>query len=201
MLYIFDVGGVVTTTSHAEEKICDILNMSCDKFMSLCRGDMSYSEETGNLLRLYSDGAIDTKVFWHRFNERSGLCVKTDWWHWCFHPVRDEGTYDIIRLLKKNGNRVVCGTNTVDSHYRNHIERGDYEVFDQTYASCLMGVSKPDADFWNIILSAEQTQPGNAVFIDDRKDNCDAAASLGIHVFQFSDAQTLKADLTVSGLL
>ncbi|MBR1910980.1 MAG: HAD family phosphatase [Treponema sp.] len=184
-LYIFDMGGVVTTSAFIEKQMSETLHVSVNDFHA-------FSDE---LLAQLSDGAISTKEFWNSFSQRSGIAVKTDWWHWLFHPVRNEQTCDIVRRLKASGKRVVCGTNTIDSHYRNHCERGDYELFDQTYASFLMGVSKPDVAFWNIILAAEKVKPEDAVFVDDKKENCEAAASLGIHAIQFTTAEALATAL------
>ena len=154
-----------------------------------------YNPDSYDLLTMCSDGIITSKEFWRIFSERSGVAVKTDWWHWLFHPVRNEETVRLIQELKDGGNRVVCGTNTMDSHYMNHIERGDYAFFDQTYASCLMGVSKPNAEFWRLILTAENVPPEQAVFIDDKQSNCDAASALGITSFRFESAQKLRKQL------
>ncbi len=192
MLYIFDMGGVVTSTANDLPRACELIGISEDEFRACCKRPSGE-----DLFSLCSDGVISTKEFWKEFSERSGKKVLTNWWHWLFHPVLNEKTVAIIRELKKKGNRVVCGTNTIDCHYANHIERGDYQYFDQTYASFLMGVSKPDTLFWKIILASEQVEPKDAVFIDDRKDNCDAAASLGIRAIQFTNADDLASLLEV----
>ena len=148
-----------------------------------------------DLFSMLSNGEITVKEFWSIFSARSGIAVTTDWWHWLFHPVLNQKTVKIIKTLKSNKNRVVCGTNTIDSHYQNHLERGDYSFFDQTYASNFMGVSKPDPRFWKIILTAENAGPHETVFIDDRKENVDAAKSLGIKSILFESAEKLASDL------
>lgn len=61
-----------------------------------------------------------------------------------------------------------------------------------------MGVSKPDPQFWKLILSAEETEPEASVFIDDRKENCEAASSLGIKAIQFTTAEDLAEKLNIS---
>ncbi len=190
MLYIFDMGGVVTSNASIEDQVC--------KQLGITRQDM---EDSGwnELMSLCSDGHISVADFWKSFSLRSGVLVKTDWLHWLFHPVLNEGTVKIIKALKEKGHRLVCGTNTIESHYRNHTERGDYTFFDQTYASFFMGTSKPNPDFWRIILQAENTDAGDAVFIDDKAENCMAASSLGIKAFHFTDATGLAKDLGLEG--
>ena len=202
MLYIFDMGGVVTTTAAIEERIAGLMGITERDFMRFCGcpdGNASYgkpdtsgrltgkADDSGefDLLTLYSNGFISPQQFLNPFSARSGIAVKPDWWHLLFHPERNNAVIDIILELKKRGDRVVCGTNTIESHYLNHLERGDYAFFDQTYASCFMGVSKPAPAFWNLILAAEETAAQNAFFIDDRAENCAAASALGLHTFLF----------------
>ena len=58
-----------------------------------------------------------------------------------------------------------------------------------------MGVSKPDPDFWRIILTAEGVDAKDAVFTDDRQENVDAAAALGIRSILFRSAAGLRKEL------
>ena len=201
MLYIFDMGGVVTSTAVVIPKICELLGLSKEKFFEYC----GCSDLTGefhpremNLISMVSYGFIDSPKFWELFSLHSGISVNTDWWRWLFHPVLNNKTVSIVKKLKEQGNRVVCGTNTMSCHYSTHLERGDYAYFDQTYSSCAMGVSKPDPQFWKLILSAEETEPEASVFIDDRKENCEAASSLGIKAIQFTTAEELAEKLNIS---
>lgn len=198
MLYIFDMGGVVTNTFTISDKLCGILGITMEDLIRYgADPGADFTKDPGSLYALYSAGKISTKEFWEQFSAKSGIEVKTDWLHWVFHPVLNEDTVKIIRALKEAGNRVICGTNTVTSHYLNHMERGDYLYFDQTYSSCYMGVSKPDPEFWKIIMTAENVHPKDCVFIDDKKLNCDAAAALGIHAIQFTSAAELAETLGV----
>ncbi len=203
MLYIFDMGGVVTTTALLDNRLCKVLGVSRNKFIQMCGlNDNDVSENSSaldkmDLFKMCSNGIIDTKGFWAEFSRRNGIVVKTDWFRWLFHPVLNEKTVSIIKALRKEGNRVVCGTNTISAHYFNHLERGDYSYFDQTYPSCYMGVSKPDKEFWQIILEAENVQAKDTVFIDDKKENCDAAASIGIHAIQWTTAEEVASVLGV----
>jgi putative hydrolase of the HAD superfamily len=71
------------------------------------------------------------------------------------------------------------------------MERGDYALFDQTYASNKIGLAKPDPAFWKTIMMAEGYEPAQTYFTDDRLDNIDAAASLGINAVQFTSPEEL----------
>lgn len=192
MLYIFDMGGVLTNNADIIPNVCSELKISREDFRKYCGAGGKKEED---IMSLIDVGLIDAKTFWKIFSERSGIKVKTDWLQFFFHPAINEGTLSIIKRLKESGNRVVCGTNTIESHYRNHMERADYSVFDQTYASCFMGVEKPNEDFWKIILTAEGIGATDTVFIDDMKENVDSAARLGIRAIQFTSADALKKEL------
>ncbi len=192
MLYIFDMGGVVTTTFREENIIAKKIGVSPEVFRAVC------GDESSGLFADLTCGRINAREFWAEFGRRCGITVKADWFHLVFHPVLNEGTCAVISALKKMGHRVVCGTNTVEPHYMNHVERGDYCFFDQTYASHFMGVAKPDPAFWQLILDIENVPVSQAVFIDDKKVNCDAAAKLGIKAVLFTDALSLARELGVS---
>lgn len=198
------MGGVVTTTAAVEKRICSILGIDEQQFFEYCgcgNGNASYGDpntklqkyvsNSSDLLTLLSNGTINTKQFWQEFSVRSGKCIKTDYWHLLFHPELNNDVADIIKRLHRK-NRVVCGTNTIESHYLNHIERGDYALFDQTYASNILGVSKPDPEFWRLILLAENIKPQEAFFTDDNIGNCGISESLGIKTHHFTSADKLE---------
>lgn len=204
MLYIFDMGGVVTNTSNEVSKLVKILGTTEKDFFKWCGvpeekpsdlGKRFYANNGSDLMSMLSNGEISVKEFWNIFSSRSGLAVSADWWHLLFHPQLNQGIVKIIQQLKTNGHRVVCGTNTIESHYLNHLERGDYIFFDQTYCSNLMGVSKPAEQFWKIILTAEDAEPSQTVFIDDKKENVEAAAKMGIRAILFESAEKLSQEL------
>ena len=193
MLFIFDMGGVVTNT-FLLTRLYEKLNITNNDFFKIC------TEGSDDIWNLFQIGKITTSQFWAQFNERVAASkderfrkvpvVEHDLFHLYFHPSKNPGTIELIQQLKKK-NRVVCGTNTVDSHWETHMERGDYSVFNQTYASNKIGYAKPDPHFWKLILEAEQTAPEDAFFTDDTPANVAAAAKLGIHAEVFTSAAGL----------
>ena len=197
MLFIFDMGGVVTSTAGSDiiEKICNELNISCNRFYELCEKGLE-----SDLLKKMDNGLLGAKEFWNIIGSKLGIKIQCDYWRMFFHPILNESVVKIIKDLRKKGHRVVCGTNTIESHYDNHLSRGDYAFFDQTYTSVSMGVSKPDCDFWNKILLAEGFSSDECFFVDDKIENCEAAASLGITVFNlanFNQIQEFKKSIKV----
>lgn len=189
MLFIFDMGGVVTTTAGQSlfDRISEKLGISTEKFLST----MGYGTKDDLFLEL-DNGKLSAKEWWKIFQDRSGIPVNCDWFRLLFHPVMNEETKKIALELKAKGNRVVCGTNTIESHYDNHNARADYAIFDMTYASIHMGVSKPDVNFWKLIMDCENEKPENTFFTDDKIENIQGAQSLGIKTYHFKTADGLR---------
>ena len=149
---------------------------------------------SGENFRKLLDGKIDSNEFWVRFSLRYGKKVKEELFGKFFNPGIIQGTKDIIEQLRNNS-RVICGTNTIDSHYYYLLNQGSYEIFDEVYASNLMGISKPDPDFYWHILNKEGIKPENTVFIDDTEENIISAQKIGINSIFFTDSDSLKQQI------
>ena len=195
MLFIFDMGGVVTNT-FLPAQLYKKLNITGEDFFQLC------SQGGNDIWQLFQTGKINPQKFWTLFNERVTASkeekfrkvpvVENDLFRLYFHPSKNLETVELIQALKKK-HRLVCGTNTIDSHWENHMERGDYAFFNQTYASNKIGCAKPDPHFFELMLEAEETAAEEAYFTDDKAENVAAAASLGIHAELFTSATDLTS--------
>ncbi|KAJ4721488.1 Haloacid dehalogenase-like hydrolase family protein [Melia azedarach] len=69
-----------------------------------------------------------------------------------------------------------------------------------TFCSCAIGKRKPDRDFYMEVLRHLKVEPGNCVFIDDRKGNVEAAVEVGILSLHFKNADLLRNDLSQMGI-
>ncbi len=183
-LYIFDMGGVLCCDFNDIPVISDYLGITEENFF-ICAGEN---------FRELLDGKINSNEFWVRFSLRYGKKVEEELFGKFFNPGIIQGTKDIIEQLRNNS-RVVCGTNTIDSHYYYLLNQGNYDIFDEVYASNLMGISKPDPDFYRYILRKEQIKPENTVFVDDTEENIISAQKIGINSILFTDSETLKQQI------
>ena len=57
------------------------------------------------------------------------------------------------------------------------------------------GMAKPDERIYRLALDRLGVRPEEAVFVDDRRVNVEAAQRLGLHAVQFCDTQQALADL------
>jgi putative hydrolase of the HAD superfamily len=67
--------------------------------------------------------------------------------------------------------------------------------------SCRLGARKPDRAFFESVLDSCGLEPGELLLVDDRAENVEGAARLGIPGLLFRDAATLERDLRRQGLL
>ena len=61
-----------------------------------------------------------------------------------------------------------------------------FECFDAQVISSEVGLGKPDRRFYEHLLTHCELNPAETIFIDDRKDNVEAAEELGIIPFHFA---------------
>jgi putative hydrolase of the HAD superfamily len=64
-----------------------------------------------------------------------------------------------------------------------------------------MGMRKPDTEIFNHLLKQHDLSPKRTLFIDDKKENTDAAAELGIQVWNLKVGEEDVVDLFDKQLL
>lgn len=70
-----------------------------------------------------------------------------------------------------------------------------YQCFEKVYFSFEMGMRKPDSEIYLTLLNKHELQPKRTLFIDDKKENTDAAQALGIHVWNLQVGKEDVVDL------
>lgn len=183
ILYIFDMGGVVSSNTDVFPDVHRHLGISEEEFLTTA----------GINLEKLMIGEISTDEFWDRFSGQYGRKVEEELFGKFFHPRLNPGTMDLIKTIKHHS-RVVCGTNTFDPHYNCHLSLGDYGIFDAVYASNRIGRSKPNPEFFTYILENEGFEPGQAVFVDDTEKHVIGAKDVGLKAILFKDAESLKLE-------
>lgn len=68
------------------------------------------------------------------------------------------------------------------------------------FSSCYLGVMKPSPAIYRLGLSLAQVSPAEAVMIDDRLQNVQAARYVGLHAIQFVSAEQLREELAGLGV-
>jgi putative hydrolase of the HAD superfamily len=115
-------------------------------------------------------------------------------WASAFEP--DPGVLALVRALRQN-----CRTGLLTDNppvIREALQDELREVgleFDFLGFSCELRSLKPDPAIFRRALASAGSTPEEAFFIDDVRENVDAARSLGIASLLFTEAGVLEADL------
>ncbi len=199
-LFIFDEGGVISRNFMIGGEAARRMGISHEEFYRYIADDE----------QAFMRGDFDCAELWRRFEKKGGPRPAENYWATLFRPTVDAPTFDLVNELRaglrreaeqdsRAAGRVVCGTNTIGVHYDYHKAHGQYDCFDEVYASQIMRHAKPEPEFWQYILDREKTAPENTFFADDFVENVEAAAAMGIKARLYTDAARLRQDLVELG--
>ncbi len=165
-------------------------------FKAIGMGELANPNPQSEGMKLMSKlgvGMITTEAFCDAARELTGADVLVE--------IPDEKKKRLLQL-KKAGYRLFLLSNTIDIHwdycvehlfpYQNH---GVEDYFEYCFLSQRMHLAKPDARIYEEVVRQANIHPDETLFIDDLKENCEAAEKLGIHTFQnvkFDDWLSLR---------
>lgn len=175
MLYAFDMGNVVIKGIDVNEKTVKLLGIDAEEFYS------DYRHYDFVLM----DGTLSVDDYYRHLERVFDIKIKSKPFSDFFNPHFNEPIIEIIKELKKRGNRVICVSNTFAPHWDVIVEKGLDKFFDKCYLSHEMGLTKPSAAYFNAVMKAENVKPQDVFFTDDYKENIDAAQKLGMNTFWY----------------
>ncbi|MCD0471203.1 HAD family phosphatase [Flavobacterium sp. JAS] len=70
-----------------------------------------------------------------------------------------------------------------------------YQCFEKVYFSFEIGMRKPNADVFQYVINKHELSPKRTLFVDDKKENTDVAAALGLHVWHLQVGKEDVVDL------
>lgn len=112
-------------------------------------------------------------------------------------------TLHLVQALKQSGRYRLATLNNENfalNEYR--IEYFELrELFHAFLSSCYLGVRKPQPRIYEMALHIMAVHPEQAVFIDDRQENVQAAISLGMQTIHFQNADQFREQLQALTLL
>jgi len=104
-----------------------------------------------------------------------------------------EEMWGLAQSFRVNGGRTAFLSNGVpEAMSRIRAERPLERWFDVVVVSCEVGVAKPDPAIYKMCLSRLCVEPNHALFVDDRLENIEAAARLGIKTFHFAGDDLMR---------
>ena len=147
----------------------------------------------------YETGKLTDKDFWQRFCKELSIKVHEDVLMGIIRETEelDKEVYDlIVDLKKRNRYKLVLLSNNIPVMVNYIRQKFDLSVFDHLFFSNELGMRKPHLGIFAHVLKEIKTNPEDAIFIDDKEENVNAAAELGIKTILFQNADKLKKDLT-----
>ena len=122
------------------------------------------------------------EAFYHRWHETVG------------EPITE--SVDMLLSLRRSGVRTFALTNFSAETYPLAVARFPFlSEFDGTVVSGEEGVVKPDPEIYLRLMQRYSITASRAVFIDDRRENVEAARRLGLHGIHFVDPQAVRTEL------
>jgi HAD superfamily hydrolase (TIGR01509 family) len=107
-----------------------------------------------------------------------------------------EGTVTILAGLKASGIPVFAITNYSREKFdKDRLRFPFYDWFEDIVVSGDVGLLKPAAAIYELLLERNGLDPGRSIFIDDRLENVRGAEKLGLHIHHFSGPERLAEDL------
>ncbi len=96
-----------------------------------------------------------------------------------------------VKKLQEKGHRIACLSNgTQEWTLRVINDNGMRDLFEVVILSGDLGIIKPSPGIYTHTLKELQVDANQAVFVDDRQPNVDAAEALGICGILFSDTDS-----------
>jgi epoxide hydrolase-like predicted phosphatase len=188
---LFDFGGVLTTSvwdSFAE--YCRSEGLEPDAIKRLFREDPGALAE----LRRLETGAIGESEFERGFGARLGLSNPEGLIDAMFAGMRPEPSMvEAVRALRRGGLKTGLVSNSWSvNHYDRELLA---ELFDQTLISGELGMHKPEPEIF--LLAAERlgVSPESCIFVDDLRENCEAAEAVGMTAIRHRTPQETIARL------
>lgn len=110
------------------------------------------------------------------------------------------GMADLLRTLAGRYRLVMLSN--VDRDYLQQLRSQHAELgyFAQQLVSCELGFAKPSEAAFRAAIVAAQAPPEACYFVDDKAENIEAAAKLGLRGHVFTDTHALKIALLKQGI-
>lgn len=151
----------------------------------------------------FDKGKIDASQFRDGIREITGNAALSDAqidaaWNSLLVGV-PQGNHDLLIQLKDNYRTFLLSNNNA-IHYAycmNDIQQkygvADNEAFfEKTYYSHLVGMRKPDAEIFELVMQEQQLRPEETLFIDDSPQHLATAQRLGWHTALCTKEKPLK---------
>jgi putative hydrolase of the HAD superfamily len=188
MALVVDFGGVLTTSIWpAFASFCEAEGLAPEAVRELFRGDA----EALALLRKLETGELGDAEFERRFGDLLGVAEHDGLITRMFADLRpDEAMIAAVRAARAAGVQTGLISNSWGLGIYDRLDSTD--IFDATVISGEVGLHKPQPEIYRLACERLGVEPGEAVFVDDLRENCAGAEGVGMTAVLHRDsAQTI----------
>lgn len=152
---------------------------------------------------LYEQGLMSSEEFIDFYTENfPKLSRQTiiEAWNCILKDFPEERLAFLQKLKKEHHYQLILLSNTNELHIDWIKKQIPFytefkSCFDQFYLSHEIQLRKPNHDIYQFVLNENHLEAKNCLFIDDTKENTDAASALGIHVWNIDETKEDVKDL------
>ena len=139
-------------------------------------------------------GEISSRKFHEAVAAETGVTVEQILWDWKNSIVVNQELLDLIGQLKKNyKTAIISNSSDLLDKYLN--EYGISKYFDEIVISYKVKLIKPQKEIFDLTLKKLGVSADQAVFIDDRAANVQAAVALGMQGIIFTNNKNFEEAL------
>ncbi len=188
---IFDVGGVLSRRDDSAPV------GAWSARLGMNAGQLATAIFENEVARRATVGRATVEEVWQFVGQQLGLpdadlhAFIADFWGL---SVWDTALLDFIRTLKPAVKTGVLSDAWPDARIANTPVMDD--LFDVIVYSAEEGIQKPDPEIYRRTLARLDVAPTDAIYIDDRTGNVEAARRLGMHGLLFTDSEAVIAAIT-----
>ena len=189
---VFDYGIVLSGPPNAEAwaAMKRITGLPEERFAPFFWGDR----------QAYDEGKLTGITFWQKLLRDAGLPLdhveELNSWDGRLWGGANLAMVAWQQALQQRGLRTAILSNMGDSVLDHILSQHDWiQRFDVLVWSYQLGIAKPDPAIYRQTLAQLGTRPEETLFIDDKRENIEAARALGIRSIEFSTVEQLRADL------
>lgn len=196
---VFDYGMVLTGPQDlaAHETLKRLTGLEHGRFERLYWADR----------HAYDEGKLTGLEFWQKLlhdagiADTGGLAEELNLWDARMWTTENPAMLDWQLALKKRGLKTAILSNMGDNVLANMERTFDWlPRFDVLVWSYQLKMAKPDPAIYQYTLRELEVEPGEALFLDDRLVNIEAARAIGMHGIVFTNVERLREDLIAGGL-